>query len=203
MNFSKTKTCIGLFLCLALSVSVLAQQRSQQNTDKSCRPFVVKFYTWYLARAVTQNRFRHSDIALRSRPYLFSPDLIQQLKEDSDAQKKAGSDLVSLDADPFLGADGPAERYVVERITIKDGKCWAEVHGVWGGKESETPDVTPELVLNNGRWSFVNFYFPSPSDPKAWNLLGALQADREAAKEIGVKGDRKPAKPVTPNPHQQ
>jgi len=114
------------------------------------------------------------------------------LKEDSDAQKKAGSNLVSLDADPFLGADGPAERYIVERIRIKDGKWWAEVHGVWGGKERETPDVTAELVLKNGRWIFVNFYFPSPSDPKAWNLLGELEADREAAKEIGSRNVKKP-----------
>ena len=96
------------------------------------------------------------------------------------------------DADPFLGADGPAERYIVERITMKDGKCWAEVHGVWEGKENETPDVTPELVLKNGRWLFVNFYFPSPSDPKAWNLLSALEADRELQKEYGSRNVKKP-----------
>jgi hypothetical protein len=53
--------------------------------------------------------------------------------------------------------------------------------------------MTPELVLKNGRRMFVNFYFPSPSDPKAWNLLGALEADREAAKEIGPRTDKKPS----------
>jgi len=187
MTTPKAKMCVGLCLCLALCMSAFAQERPQQHTNKSCREFVGEFYTWYLANALKPNRFSDSDIALKSRPFLFSPDLVQQLKEDSDAQKKAGSDLVSLDADPFLGPDGPAERYIVERITIKDPKCWAEVHGVWGGKENEAPDVTPELLLKYGRWIFVNFYFPSPSDPKAWNLLGALEADREAAKEIGPR----------------
>jgi hypothetical protein len=58
--------------------------------------------------ALKTNRSRTSDLALKSKPYLFSPDLVQQLREDSDAQEKAGSDLVSLDADAFLGADGSA-----------------------------------------------------------------------------------------------
>ncbi len=192
MTIPKAKACIGLCLCLTLSISVFGQEGRPQNSSKSCREFVGKFYTWYLAITLKDNRLRKSDLALKSRPFLFSRDLVQQLKEDSDAQKKAGSNLVSLDADPFLGADGPAERYIVERIRIKDGKWWAEVHGVWGGKERETPDVTAELVLKNGRWIFVNFYFPSPSDPKAWNLLGELEADREAAKEIGSRNVKKP-----------
>jgi hypothetical protein len=89
-------------------------------------------------------------------------------------------------------AFAPDERYIMERVSIKDGKCWVEVHGVWGGNESEAPDVTPEIMLKNGRWMFVNSYFPSPSDPKSLNLLGALEADREAAKEIGTRTDKMP-----------
>lgn len=116
---------------------------------------------------------------------------MQQLRADSEAQEKAGSDLVSLDADPFLGADGPAERYIVERITIMDGKCWAEAHGVREGKESKTPDVTPELVLKGRPMAFRRFLLPSPSDPKEWNLLGALEADREFRKEYGPGNDKK------------
>ena len=155
----------------------------------------MKFYTWYLTNALDRNRFSDSDIALKSRSYLFSPDLVQQLKEDSDAQKKAGSDLVSFGADPFLGGDGPAERYIVRRITIKDAKCWAEVHGVREGKETETPEVTPELRRKDGRWFFVNFYFPSPSDPKAVNLLTGLKELREFRKQYGAANDKKPGGP--------
>ena len=192
MTIPKAKACIGMCLCLALSMFALGQEKREQNTSKSCGAFVGRFYTWYVAIAVRHNRLPESDLALKSKPYLFSPDLIQQLREDTEAQEKAGSDLVSLDADPFVGADGPAERYAVEKITIKDGRCWAEVHGVWEGKQSETPDVTPELVLKGGRWLFVNFYFPSPSDPKAWNLLDALDADRELRKKFGRGNVKRP-----------
>jgi hypothetical protein len=78
-----------------------------------------------------------SNSALRYRSYLFSSDIVQQIEEDTKAQDKAGSDLVSLDGDPFVGNDGFGERYIVERITIKDDVCWAEVHAVWNGKEGE------------------------------------------------------------------
>ena len=101
-------TCVGLCLCLTFSISLSGQERRQQNISKSCREFVGRFYTWYLGMALKTNRSRTSDLALKSKPYLFSPDLVQQLREDSDAQEKAGSDLVSLDADAFLGADGSA-----------------------------------------------------------------------------------------------
>ena len=132
------------------------------------------------------------DLAWRLRPYLFSPDLVRQLREDFEAQEKAGSDLVSLDADPFAGPDGAAEHYIVERVTITDKRCLAGVHGVWEGKERETPDVTPELVFKDGRWVLINFYFPSPSAPKATNLLGALKADREFRKKYGPGDPKKP-----------
>jgi len=185
MAIAKAKSCVGLCFSLALCVAVLGQQNRQPSTGKSCRELVEGFYTWYAQEALKHNRMTQPDLALKSRPYLFNRDLAQQLREDSEAQTKAGSDLVSLDADPFVGADGPAERYVVERITIHDGKCWAEVHGVWEGKESETPDVTPELLHQDGRWLFANFYFPSPSGVNGWNLLGALKAGREFRKKYG------------------
>jgi hypothetical protein len=90
---------------------------------------------------------------------------------------------VSLDGDPFVGGDGLGEGYIVDRVTIKDERCLAEVHAVWDGKKNEAPDVTPELVLKNGKWLFVNFYFPIPLDPKCWNLLNALKALREGEKQ--------------------
>jgi len=116
---------------------------------------------------------------LKYRPHLFDPALVQALQEDYEAQERAGSDLVSLDGDPFVGADGLSEGYVVEKVTVEDERCWAGVHAVWGGKEDEAPDVTAEVQIKNGTWRFVNFYFPSESDPNGWDLLGALKALRK------------------------
>lgn len=192
MTSSKAKTCVGLCLCMALSISVFGREERQQDTTESCRAFVERFYTWYLTKAVGPTGLSKPDSAWRLRPYLFSPDLVRQLREGFEAQGKAGSDLVSLDADPFAGPDGAAERYVVGRITVKDRMCWAGVHGVWEGKERKTPDVTPELGFKDGRWIFKNFYFPSPTAPGARNLLDALKALRELRERYGTESPEKP-----------
>jgi hypothetical protein len=186
------KTFIGLCLYVAFCITACGQETHQVNdATKSCREFVAQFYAWYPGVGVGQKNVRKSDLALKSRPYLFSRELVRQLQEDSDAQEKAGSDLVSLDADPFIGADGVPERYIVKKVTVKNGRCWAEVHELSEGKESTTPDVTPELVLNRNRWIFMNFYFPSPSIPKAWNLLDELKAGRAFRTKYGSRGDHK------------
>lgn len=145
---SYRSTRLGLCLCLALSVHLFGQEKRPRDTSNSCREFVGQFYTWYLEEASQHKHdvaYRMSNSALRYRSYLFSSDIVQQIEEDTKAQDDAGSDLVSLDGDPFVGNDGFGERYIVERITIKDDVCWAEVHAVWNGKEGESPNATAEL----------------------------------------------------------
>ena len=151
-------TCIVCLLCLAQFLS--GQEKRPTGVNNSCRAFVREFYLWYRTNA-SQVTWRPDDIALKYRSYLFSPAIIQAIQEDEKAQDKAGSDLISLDADPFAGADGLAEGYNVGKVTVKDGRCWAEVHAVWMGKEDQMPDIGPELVIKNGNWLFVNFSFPS------------------------------------------
>jgi hypothetical protein len=183
---------VALFLCLAFSVAVSSQERPPQSPSSSCREFVVKFYSWYLANDSKLTQHYAGDAALKYRPYLFSRAIVQALRKDEEAQDKAGSDLVSLDADPFAGPDGLAEGHVVEKVTVADGKCWAEVHAIWEGKEDKTPDVTPELALKNGSWLFVNFYFASPTDPRASDLLSTLKALREDEKKQKSEESAKP-----------
>jgi hypothetical protein len=188
----RISTLVAFFLCLAFALCLSGQERSAQSTDSSCREFVQDFYSWYLANA-SKDQERDGGVALKHRSYLFSPAIVEALREDDKAQVKAGSDLVSLDGDPFVGGDGLGEGYIVEKVAIKDGRCLAEVHAVWDGKTDVTPDVTPELVIKNGKWLFVNFYFPSPSDPQGWNLLDALKALREGEEQgRSSKKDGKP-----------
>lgn len=181
-----------LCLCLLLASLTFSQEKPHQEIGKSCQQFVETFYAWYVAKALTRSPVPAWDLALKERPYLFSSELFQQLSEDSDAQKKAPGDLVGLDFDPFLDTqEGPAERYVAERITIKEGRYWVEVHGVRNGKESESPDVTPELILKNGRWIFVNFHYQDPSRPGwSWDLLRELK-DLRRYREQGSGGKSK------------
>jgi hypothetical protein len=162
-----------------------------QNTGISCREFVRAFYSWYLASA-SKDQERDGGVALKYHVGLFSPAIVRGLLGNNEAQEKAGSDLVSLDGDPFVGADGLAGSYIVEKTTIKKGRCWAEVHGVWNGKEDQNPDVIPELTIRDRRWRFVNFYYPSPSNPKGSDLLGGLKALREGGKQPEAGKDQKP-----------
>jgi hypothetical protein len=164
---------------LILPGSLVGQKRPKHATSKSCREFVAAFYAWYAPIAKSDNRGFTSDLAWEKRPTLFTKDLVALLREESEAQNKAGADLVNLDADPFLGADGVGERYVVGKTTTKGNTCWAEVHAIWDGKEDAGPDVTPQLVLKNEQWVFVNFYFPIPFTRNSWNVLNALKKARE------------------------
>jgi hypothetical protein len=192
MTITKS-SCGGVLLCLTLSfLSLHGQQTRAVQTSGSCREFVEKFYSWYVATAARESQEQAGYAALHYRSYLFSPVIVQALKEDSEAQDKAGSELVSLDGDPFAGGDGVAEGYVVERATVKNGRCWAEVHGVWDAKEDDTADITPELVIKSDKWLFVNFYFPDMSSPKGWNLLSALKALRNGRKQNRSPKDHEP-----------
>jgi hypothetical protein len=174
---------VVLFLCLALCVSASSQEKQLQSSIDSCRAFVGEFYSWYLANDSKLTQHYAGDAALKYRPCLFSPAIVRALRKDEEVQDKAGSDLVSLDADPFAGSDGLAEGYVVGKVTVTNGKCWAEVHAIWAGKEDEMPDVTPELAIKNGSWFFVNFYFASPTNSRARDLLSQLKALREEQKK--------------------
>lgn len=173
---------VAFFLSIAFSLCLSGQERDPKHADISCREFVQEFYSWYRANA-SKTQERDGGVALKHRSYMFSPAIVRSLREDDEAQIKAGSDLVSLDGDPFVGGDGLGEGYIVEKVTVTNGRCLAEVHAVWDGKKDETPDVTPELAIKNDKWLFVNFFFPSPTDSKAWNLLGALKALREGEKQ--------------------
>lgn len=175
-------THVVFFFCLAFTTCLSGQERKPISTETSCRQFVQEFYSWYVADT-SKDPVRDRGVALKHRSFLFSPAIIQAIQEDNEAQRKAGTDLVSLDGDPFVGADGLAQAYIVEKVTATDGQCKAEVHAVWDEKEDKTPDVIPELAIKNGKWLFVNFRFPSPSDPKGWDLLGALKALRKGEKQ--------------------
>ena len=184
MTIFKARICSGPFLCLIIPSLLVGQERGQQSLDKSCREFVRTFYAWYMGNAFGVPDEAPWNLALKYRPYVFAKDLFLQLSADSEAQSKAGSDIVGLDSDPFLNTQDRGERYAVEKVTIKDGKCWADVYGVWNGKESKTPNVRPELVRKGRRWVFVNFHYPDPSRPGwPWDLLTDLKELRESREQ--------------------
>jgi len=180
MTFPKASTCIGLCLCLTLSSSLSGQKGQKRDSNRSCREAVTAFYSWYRTISSMRNPVSESDRAVKDRPYLFSSELVWRLREQSEVQDRAGSNLVRLDIDPFSGPDGIGDQFIAGKITTKNDRCWARIHVVWDGEKHELPDVTSELALKHGHWIFVNFYYLSSDLKQAWNLLDALKEARKS-----------------------
>ena len=180
MRISKTIISWILFLILAISSPLPAQEKSPRHIQKSCRRFVQGFYDWYVPKALKEGSVRASDLALKYKGNVFDSELSRQLREDSEAQAKVAGEIVGLDFDPFLNSQDPDERYRVAKMTLTDDRCWVGVYAVRSGKKSEKPVVMPELAREDGRWVFANFHYGSRKRPETENLLSILKNLRES-----------------------
>lgn len=145
--------------------------------EASCRRFVGEFYAWYVAQS------KHGEpllAALRRRKSNFSPELIRRLSEDREAAARNPNEIVGLDFDPVLNAQDFASRYLTGRVTHTGRRYRVEVYGVWSGKRTEIPEVTPELRREGGRWVFTNFlYRQDKKSDDLLSLLTRLKTDRQ------------------------
>jgi hypothetical protein len=157
----------------------MGQDKAQSDIDQSCRKFVETSYVGFVVRASLHSPVRALEWVLGYEPRIFTSGLFLELRQDSEAQRKVGGDIVGLDFDPFLACQDCPWRYVVEKTAIKDDRCWAEVHGIWEEKETAGPNVTAELQRKDGRWVFANFHYPNPERPEFENLLSLLKSLRE------------------------
>lgn len=164
-------------LMLAISGEVVAQQHahaSQKPTYPSCRTFAQNFYDWYVPIALKDRKEPASNIAIRTKPDLFTPELLQLLKRDSLAQSRS-TEIVGLDFDPFLNSQDPSERFQVENVKWVGTTCLVTVRGYSSGEKQET--VTPEIKIANGHWVFVDFHYQN-GHLKLTRLLQQLEAER-------------------------
>jgi hypothetical protein len=173
--------CGILSVLVATSCPLRAQGKGRNDIQKSCRNFVKQFYDWYVPQALPQELKKRSgpasDLALQYKSYVFSPELLRQLREDSEAQAKA-KEIVGLDFDPFLNTQDPDKGYAIGKITYKDNRCEVEIYGTRSGQRSGQ-HVVPELTLKNGRWLFVNFHYGKDVGGGDSNLLRILKTLRE------------------------
>jgi hypothetical protein len=163
------------------TVAHVEPERVLSKDERSCQEFVQKFYDWYVSREVLDAKVREghpsSDDVVRLRPQVLSPELRELLKEDSVAQAKA-EDIVGLEADPFFDSQDPSPKFLVESVSVKDGRCNAVVNGFEEGKKQER--VMPELISSGPTWVFVNFHYVSkfPQDENLITMLKMLRDQR-------------------------
>jgi hypothetical protein len=181
------------FLILLLAACTLSAQPRPAPlqltpTDAACRAFVQDFYNWYLKSLNKEHQLNSTEMILKYRKASFDPELLRQLKADTDASTKNKDEVVGLDFDSFLNAQDVANTYKVGNSTRKGDSYMVEVIGNWGknnavakgtGKKALEPDVIPELAFRNGAWVFVNFHYPGGKNPQDKDLLAMLKYLRD------------------------
>jgi hypothetical protein len=175
----KTIRWIPLLFLFLTPTLLSAQKAGVEDNRASCRQFVQQFYAWYLPKIQKDHEDATYSRELKEKRSEFSPELLKRLDEDFDAASKNADEVVGLDFDPFLNTQDPGERYVAGKTTVTGNKCSVEVYGVLSGKKSVKPDVTPELLLENGHWIFVNFRYGPGKDENLLSVLETLKADRQ------------------------
>ena len=172
--------CSALCLCLLCFGLCPAQAAPQSPESSSCQRFAQQFYDWYVPFTQKRFHFPASDIALRRKAVVFSPQLLRALRIDSEAQARAKGELVGLDFDPFLGSQDPADLYEARQATVKNGTCSG---GVWRASRTDTagkmdrPEAVAELKQQNGGWQFVDFTY-SVGGPDLLHQLANLRRER-------------------------
>jgi hypothetical protein len=161
--FARIIHSLGSFAMIAaLSGQATAQESARSTERSSCQKFAQEFYRWY----VPLIQMAHGPgwaVALQRKAEVFSPDLLRDLRIDSEAQARAKGELVGIDFDPFLGSQDPADHYEARRVRWQGNRCLAEI---WRASPRDTaarlgkPDVVAELALVRGHWEFRNFRYP-------------------------------------------
>ncbi|HET7841720.1 MAG TPA: hypothetical protein VFM21_08945 [Terriglobia bacterium] len=178
MKILRAAVYLNLVL-LAASARTFGQATLSSEPAKSCREVAQDFYDWYVPIVLKEQESDASDVALRDKPSVFSPELIRALNEDSQAQQKADGDLVGLDFDPFLNTQDPAQHYVLRDVSAKGDKCLVDVHSIDSGRTSPKPNVVAELARKDGKWRFVNFHYGKSQWSADENLIDTLKKLRE------------------------
>ena len=158
------KLILYCITALLVMPCLMAEKKGHiQNEHKTSREFVESFYNWYAPLAQNEKIRRSWEKAIRLRTSAFSPSLAHMIEEDAAAQASC-DELVGLDFDPFLYSQDPAERYEVGQITRSGDYFRAEIYRVERGRRSDKPDLTAAFLHKEGRWFFVNFYYPGAAD---------------------------------------
>jgi hypothetical protein len=163
---------------LLFAVVVSCSGNGPASESDGARDFVKNFYDWYVPASET-SKDRPSEVVLEKRPSAFDPALARELKEDSDAQSKAPTEIVGLDFDPFLASQDPCERYEVVAVRKNGQSYLVDVHGVGRCEDHQEADVAAEVVARNGDWLFINFHYPRLGAGDLITILKGLRQDRE------------------------
>jgi hypothetical protein len=172
----KSRKGLLVFAFIGYGIFCLGQEKVPDSNNQTVRHFAARFYDWYVKRAADADRIEI--LSTEEMRRALSPELLQALKRDYEAQAQDNDYIVGLDFDPFLAAQDPCDRYEVGKIVKKGESYWAEIHGVGGCYSHDEPDLSAELTSRNGGWKFVNFHYPGRYAKDLRSLLAHLRRNR-------------------------
>lgn len=186
-NLTKAFGFLVIPVVFCFVASAADKEPNMSNPQQQCRTSVQEFYTWYSNLAKNNSPKTKSPLeqAVVQKASCFSPSLLSQLKEDIKASSENPGEVVGLDFDPILNSQDIATPYKVEEVAVKDAHYFAKVYGTLNGKKCTKPDVTPELVLSGGKWTFVNFHYDQ--DKPSTDLLEVLKQLRAERKSLKLQ----------------
>lgn len=165
------RALLPLLGCALAAAPARAQSPPRSAADSAARA-VQAFYAWYVPQARADGAGATWMTAVRARPALFAPALVEALRRDSVASARSRDEVVGLDGDPFLDSQEPCARYVAGRAVARGARVLVDVTGEGGDCAPRTrPDVVVEVARTRGGWRFENFRYPEPPD----DLLALLR----------------------------
>lgn len=152
------------------------QSRASEKTPQSCKEFTQRFYDWYSSVSSIEAKLSPSQVAIKDKKELFDSNIIRLLQEDFTAQEKSADEIIGLDIDPFSNSQELCTKYFVVNSRLNGNRCTTDVRCEDKDLEKRhQPNVSPELLFQNGSWYFVDFDYKKAKS----SLLKTLKTLRE------------------------
>lgn len=169
-------------LLLALSVwcnsAAISAPAKPTTSPSSPQQFVQSFYDWYAFKNKENGEgdIKGSDVVLKQRKDLLDATLYKALQEDERASAKSPGEIVGLDFDPFVAANGLIyAKYQTGPATKSGANYRIPVYGVEKGKRLPKVVVEAEVASQSGHYVFTNFHYGKSEIKQNENLINVLQ----------------------------
>lgn len=175
------KTCVSLLLLMTALIST-APAFAEPSGSPAAKQFVQAFYNWYVVKsgAGKEADVRGMETVLKQKKQFLDATLYRDLAEDEKAAEKSPGEIVGLDFDPFVAANGLIyDKYETGSPKADGQKFLVPIYGIESGKRTAKPVLEAEVATKNGRCVFTNFHYGKSEFPQNENLLSVLSTLRK------------------------
>jgi len=177
-----TALLLGTFSCI--NASIAATPSKPAAPAASPQQFVQAFYDWYAFKGKDGPDNKGEEAVLKQKKQLLDPTLYKLLVGDVAASAKSPGEIVGLDFDPFVAANGLFYSKYQTAAATKSGTSYRiPVYGVENGKRVPKVVVDAEVASQNGHFVFTNFHYGKSEFPENENLISVLNVLRKQRNE--------------------